>query len=124
MGDRGKIAVGLCLSFMVVLLPLWYPRSQGKLALPLPTQSSACIEATATMRATHMKLLDQWRTFVVREGGREYVASNGTRYEMSLSRTCMQCHTSASEFCTACHDRVGAKPNCWDCHLAPEGRTR
>ncbi len=124
MGDRGKIAVGLCLSFMVVLLPLWYPRSPEKLELPLPAKPSACIESAATMRATHMKLLDQWRTSVVREGVREHVASNGAKYEMSLSRTCMQCHTSASQFCTACHDRVGARPNCWDCHLAPEGRAR
>jgi len=122
MGDRGKIAVGLCLSIALVLLPVWYPRSTQKLpALPLPAQPSACIESAAIMRATHMKLLDQWRTSVVREGVREYVASDGTKYEMSLSRTCMHCHTSASQFCTACHDRVGASPNCWSCHLAPEG---
>jgi len=122
MSDRVKIAVGLLLFLAVVLVPFWYPRAQGKLNLVLPQGSSACIESAETMRASHMKLLDQWRTSVVRDGAREYVASNGVKYEMSLSRTCMRCHSNASQFCTPCHDYVGARLACWGCHLAPEGR--
>jgi hypothetical protein len=124
MGDRGKIAVGLGLFLAAVLVPLWYPRAAGKPNRVLPQNATACIESAETMRASHMKLLDQWRTSVVRNGIREHVASNGAKYEMSLSRTCMHCHTSASQFCTPCHDYVGARLTCWGCHPAPEGRVR
>lgn len=124
MRDRGKIAVGLSLFLAAVLLPLWYPRTLGQPNLVLPEHASACIESTATMRARHMKLLDDWRTSVVRAGARDYVATNGARYEKSLSRTCMRCHTSASRFCTSCHVRLAIQLNCWDCHVAPEGRAR
>ena len=124
MRDRGKIAVGVSLFFAAVLLPLWYPRTHGQLDLVFPEHASACIESTPTMRASHMLLLGQWRTSVVRDGNRDYVAANGAKYEKSLSRTCMRCHTSARQFCTPCHDYTGTQLTCWDCHVAPEGRVR
>jgi hypothetical protein len=124
MRDRGKIAVGLGLFLVAVLLPLWYPRTLARPNLVLPKPPSACIETAATMRAVHMKLLGQWRTSAVRDGAREYVASNGARYDKSLSRTCMRCHTSAGQFCTPCHDYMGVRLGCWDCHVTSEGRVR
>ena len=39
---------------------------------------------------------------------------------MSLTRTCMRCHTSEQKFCAECHDYAGAHLTCWDCHVKPE----
>ena len=55
----------------------------------------------------HMKLLNEWRTQVVRNNMRMYVASDGKTYEMSLQNECMQCHSNKSQFCDKCHDYAG-----------------
>jgi len=72
------------------------------------------------MKANHMDLLNQWRDDVVRKGVRIYKAGNGRKFEMSLSNTCMNCHSNKSEFCDECHGYGGVDPYCWDCHIEPE----
>jgi len=73
------------------------------------------------MRASHMELLSQWRDAVVRDDDTDYVAhKDGRHWRRSLSGTCMSCHTTEQQFCGACHDYLGVKPSCWDCHVAPE----
>ena len=67
-----------------------------------------------------MKLLDQWRNDVVREGKRIYISSTGKQYEMSLQNTCAKCHAKKSQFCDRCHNYVEVSPKCWDCHIAPK----
>ena len=65
---------------------------------------------------------NQWRDDVVRKGEREYVSSsNGKIFDMSLSRTCMDCHSNKAEFCDACHTYMAVSPYCWDCHVEPKG---
>ena len=76
-----------------------------------------CVESAEYMRDSHMVLLDEWRDAVVREGHRTYVSSTGERHEMSLTKTCLGCHTDKSKFCDRCHDFVGEAPYCWDCHV-------
>jgi nitrate/TMAO reductase-like tetraheme cytochrome c subunit len=42
---------------------------------------------------------------------------------MSLSQTCLGCHSNKEKFCDSCHTYSGVKPNCWNCHVVPqEGR--
>ena len=65
-------------------------------------------------------LVDDWREAVVREGIRSYVGSDGREYEISLTETCLGCHSNKSEFCDKCHNYVGVRPDCWDCHNVPE----
>jgi hypothetical protein len=72
------------------------------------------------MRATHMEMLDEWRDRVVREGERMYQASDGKSYEMSLTHTCLECHSNKAEFCDACHNYTAVTPYCWDCHIDPK----
>ena len=73
------------------------------------------------MRARHMDLLDDWRDRVVREGERVYVSDlSGASHEMSLSNTCMDCHSNKAEFCDRCHDYMAVDPYCWDCHVEPK----
>jgi hypothetical protein len=113
-------------------------------------EAKACVNSTNYMRAWHMQLLDEWRHEVVRDGDRYYrpskqaidtrldqrmmdqwrhLVSDGERryipksdkvYYKSLQVTCMDCHSNKSKFCDQCHDYMGVKPYCWDCHLEPE----
>ncbi|OHE24775.1 MAG: menaquinol oxidoreductase, partial [Syntrophus sp. RIFOXYC2_FULL_54_9] len=79
-----------------------------------------CIESTTYMRASHMKLLAAWRDDVVREGKRTYTAADGRIHQISLTGTCLNCHSNKDKFCDRCHDYSGAKPACWSCHIIPE----
>ncbi len=82
---------------------------------------TACVEVGAYMRAEHMQILNEWRDKALREGKREYVASNGSVWNISLQNTCMKCHGNKADFCDKCHDSNSVKPYCWDCHVAPKG---
>ena len=68
-----------------------------------------------------MTLLNQWRDSVVRNGERVYVADDGTKYNMSLTKTCLDCHANREKFCDECHNYVGLEPYCWNCHVTPKG---
>lgn len=123
--DGGKIAVGLVVFVVLACLPLWYNFASGKEAaraeveLPDPEKYSTCVAPTEYMRASHMELLNEWRDSVVRKGERVYVAFDGAKYEMSLSHTCMGCHSSREKFCSRCHGFMDVDPYCWDCHVEP-----
>jgi len=83
-----------------------------------------CIMPKAEMRTGHMQLLNDWRTEVVRNNQRVYVAEDGKQYNMSLQNECMRCHSNKSQFCDQCHTYAGLKlnsvPYCWTCHIAPK----
>lgn len=123
MYDAGKIITGLIIFLCLITAPVWYIMASGEgTYVPEPeiaTEDKQCIEATQYMRNKHMDFLKDWRESVVREGTRTYVASDGQEYDMSLTDTCMDCHLNKAEFCDRCHNYVGAKPNCWDCHSEP-----
>jgi hypothetical protein len=69
------------------------------------------------MKAKHMELLDQWRDAAVRRSERVYVATDGHHYEISLTGTCLRCHSDPAKFCDRCHAYAGVDVFCWDCHL-------
>ncbi len=99
-----------------------------KLEPKIVTTEKQCVESREYMRARHMDLLKAWQESVVREGTRIYVATDGKKYEMSLTRTCLGCHRNTAEFCDRCHNYVTveyARPRfeCWDCHTPPKGAT-
>jgi cytochrome c peroxidase len=107
----------------VVTFPFW---AKGKAAyrvdLKLPANQTECIEATEFMRTSHMQLLDQWRDKVVRDGEHVYTNAKGVKYSMSLTKTCLSCHSEKDKFCDKCHNSVGVDPYCWNCHLTtPKG---
>jgi len=126
--DAGKIMTGLALFIILLTAPVWL--SGGRSAIPpeikvdtpvvqkLPEKR--CVEPTAYMKANHMELLNAWRQAVVREGESDYVASDGKRYRMSLSGTCLHCHSNKDQFCDRCHNYEGVKPACWGCHVVPQ----
>jgi hypothetical protein len=124
MRDRPVILSGLALFLLAVTFPFWYNAAAAKttLNLKLPRVAKQCVEPAARMRASHMRMLSDWRDRKVRESVRTYTNSGGTRYQISLTQTCLtQCHENKTEFCDRCHTYVGLSgPYCWDCHNAPQ----
>ena len=128
MYDAGKIIPGVVIFLGLATFPIWFghgrsappPELQINTAAIQQLAEKRCLEPTAYMKANHMELLDSWRNEVVREGNRVYVASDGKKYEMSLSHTCMNCHSNKDQFCDRCHNYEGVKPSCWNCHVVPK----
>ena len=58
---------------------------------------------------------------VVRNGETEYMSTSGEPHTMSLTGTCLSCHSNRDTFCTACHDYANVEPTCWDCHVEGGG---
>jgi hypothetical protein len=127
MGDRGKISIGLAIFVILVTFPFWgrmIASGDAQVSRPeleTPAGETACVEATEYMTANHMDLLNNWRDSVVREGVLDYTAEDGQVYQMSLTKTCLDCHDNRDDFCTRCHDYANVAPTCWECHTTPGG---
>ena len=129
MGDRGKIVLGLAVFVILVTFPFWSRLAAAgepepgrmELAYPDPSKGTACVEDSVWMTANHMNLLNQWRDAVVREGAQEYTTASGETFQMSLTKTCLDCHDNRDDFCTRCHDYSDVTPTCWECHTTPGG---
>jgi hypothetical protein len=119
------IIPGIIIFLAIIAFPVWYTVAAGNPSYvpepQLPAGETQCVEATEYMKDNHPQLLLQWRETVVRQGIRTYVASDGKEYDMSLTRTCLSCHSNKAEFCDTCHDYTGVEPTCWSCHNVPEG---
>ena len=142
MNDKPVILVGLLVGLGVLTFPFWYTLSAARTAGPpdleLPVGRPHCVEDVSYMKAHHMELLEQWREAVVREGKCRYASKTyGESYTMSLTKTCLDCHSSRERFCDRCHDYMNvqssrlfplvasgdgksASVGCWDCHNVPK----
>ena len=124
MRDRGVIYSGLAIFLALATFPAWHNllarvNAKGP-ELRLPASEKQCVAPVAFMRTSHMDLLIDWRETVVRTGARDFTALDGKHYNMSLTRTCLGCHTNKVEFCDRCHAYAGVSgPYCWDCHNQP-----
>jgi len=122
MKDKKFIVAGVIIFIVIVAFPFWYNRGKAAPAPEVQLTEKAkaakeCVRATEYMKAEHMQLLDVWREAVVREGKRVYVSPAGKEYNMSLSNTCLDCHSNKAEFCDRCHNYASVQPYCWDCHI-------
>ena len=122
MNDKSKIIAGLIIFVAIVMLPLFLNIGRDKPApepelTPKAKAAKQCVRETEYMKAEHMQLLDVWREEVVRKGNRVYVNAEGKEFNMSLSNTCLDCHSNKAEFCDRCHTYASADPYCWDCHI-------
>jgi len=126
--NADKIIPGLLIFVFLMTLPFWYahgklvPPPQPKIDTPVIQQlkEKECVLPKANMRTEHMQLLNDWRTWVVRDGNRLYVADSGKSYNMSLQNECMRCHSSKVQFCDQCHNYMAVTPYCWTCHIEPK----
>ncbi|MFC1707854.1 sulfate reduction electron transfer complex DsrMKJOP subunit DsrJ [Planctomycetota bacterium] len=128
MYDKNKVVGGIVIFAILVTSPLWYnvisasPSTIPDLEKP-PNGAKTCVETKEFMRPLHMDLLNDWREEVVRNGKRYYhgkAAWNKEPFEMSLTRTCLGCHSNKEQFCDACHNYLAVDPYCWDCHVVPK----
>ena len=122
MKDKKIIVTGVIIFIVITTFPFWYNRGKAAPApeLVLTERAKAakvCVRSTDYMKAEHMQLLDLWRDSVVRRGDRIYVSPSGQEFNMSLSNTCLDCHSNKAEFCDRCHDYASVQPYCWDCHI-------
>ena len=120
--DKGKVIFGLIIFGALTTFPFWYNLGKAAPAPELVLTEKAktakeCVRSTEYMRAEHMQLLDVWRDTVVRDGKRVYINPHGKSFNMSLSNTCLDCHSNKAEFCDRCHNYVSVYPYCWDCHI-------
>lgn len=126
MYDSGKIITGILVFLILFTFPVWYNITSGDpsgvpdLVLPQGEGKTECVKSASYMRTLHMDLLNEWRDEVVRDGGRFVVTASGQKHEMSLSNTCIDCHSNKSEFCDQCHNYLAVSPYCWECHVEPE----
>jgi len=130
--NANKIIPGLLIFLGLITLPLWYnmgraaPAPEAKIDTPVIQKMAQkqCVLPKADMRTEHMRVLNEWRTEVVRNGQKLYVAADGKQYNMSLQNECMKCHSNKTQFCDKCHNYAGlmpdADPYCWTCHIAPK----
>jgi hypothetical protein len=126
MYDGWKIIVGLIIGVALLAYPFWPSMEKWAAKTPEPEltakaqEAKVCVEPKSYIRTEHMKLLDQWRDSVVRNGIRQYKNSTGKVYDISLQNTCMKCHSNKSKFCDQCHTYAAVDPFCWECHIQPE----
>lgn len=126
--DLPVIVMGLILFVVILVFGTAYNLANGQSGkaptIGAPALGKHCVKPKAWMRENHMKLLDDWRNQVVREGKRGFVTVDGKRYEKSLTKGCLHCHQSKARFCDQCHrytglTRPGVKLDCWNCHIIP-----
>jgi hypothetical protein len=122
MKDKKFIIGGVIIFLIIATFPFWYNRGKAAPAPELELTAKAkaaqvCVRSTEFMKAEHMQLLDVWRDSVVRRGDRTYVSPSGKEHNMSLSNTCLDCHSNKAEFCDRCHNYASVRPYCWDCHI-------
>ncbi len=127
--DAGKILTGLLVFVILFTSPFWLSitgEPEYKPEVKYPVNYKECIADKEYMNHYHMNILDDWRNKVVRADIRFFKKDNtyfmidGEKAEMSLTHTCMKCHDSKADFCDKCHEYLGVRPYCWDCHVAPE----
>ena len=126
--DRGKVIIGIVILAGLVAFPVFYNIGKAaktlepELATPtiqaLPEPERVCVEPKSYMTENHMKLLNEWRDQVVREGKRDYIGFNEKTHTVSLQNTCIGCHSNYDNFCNRCHTYSGITPYCWNCHLS------
>ncbi len=130
--NKFPVLIGLVAFVILATAPLWLnagrdvPPPDPNLDTPVIQKLSEkkCVLPTEEMRAYHMQLLIDWRDQVVRAGEesqvpapRVWTTPDGRKFVISLSNTCLGCHTNKAEFCDQCHNYAAVTPNCWGCHL-------
>ncbi len=118
-------AVIIAIFLVLLALPFVYntiSRGAPPVLVPPPGGEKQCVEPVEYMRKHHVEILKDWRDERVRDGKVAYVSSTGRSYTISLTGTCLGCHSNKAEFCDRCHNYLRVEPNCFDCHVVPKAK--
>ena len=119
--DTGKTIILIVIFVFLFIFPAFYNMITGRASvIPKPeiiTKEKQCVADTLYMKEYHMQLLQDWRDKVVRENVRIYEGIGGKKYTISLTNTCLDCHSNKEKFCDQCHSYVAVTPTCWNCHF-------
>ena len=118
-------AVIIAIFLVLLALPFVYntiSRGAAPVLVPPPGGEKQCVEPVEYMRKHHVEILKDWRDERVRDGKVAYVSSTGKSYTISLTGTCLGCHSNKAEFCDRCHNYLRVEPNCFDCHVVPKAK--
>ncbi len=117
------IITGIIIFIILALYPVWNvligSGGRSTLLLEVPADSKRCVMPVEYMKANHMALLNEWRDSAARSGDRSPVTVDMVKYQKSLSRTCLKCHSNKAAFCDRCHGYLSITPSCWNCHYYP-----
>lgn len=127
MYNTSKIIIGIIIFVLLFTAPIWtnmFNSGDAKIPnLKYPEKYTKCVMDKKYMIENHMDLLNQWRDKVVRQdirmlkiNGKPFLI-DGKPAEMSLTKTCLKCHSEKKDFCDQCHNYLDVKPYCWDCHV-------
>jgi hypothetical protein len=114
-GVARRLATALAVAGLAAAAP-----AQGQSRVPLPNvtvdKSTQCVAPPEVMRRTHMDMLKH---------GRDRTVHQGIRGGDESLNQCISCHArptggaaigSPDAFCQSCHDYVGIKLDCFECH--------
>jgi hypothetical protein len=126
MYNAKAVITGIVVFLVLCTSPFWvnlFGTSYKQTGIVLPKSEKTCIEGTDLMRSQHMRLLNEWRDEALRHENREYVATDGRKWPISLQNTCLsgECHGNYKTFCEKCHLDNSVYPYCWTCHIIPQG---
>ncbi len=118
------VIAGIVVFLIAMTLPVWYNAAMGEQITPpklvLPKNKTHCVESESYMISDHMELLVKWREMNVRKGEGFYISNTyDVPYKTQLVQ-CFQCHKSYDDFCGKCHNFVGVRPYCFECHSTPD----
>lgn len=125
--DKKLVTAGIIVFVIVASFPFWFNVVKSAPAPEVVLTQKAkeakeCVREKDYITKEHMVLLDVWRDTVTRDGKRIYVNPKGVEFNMSLSNTCLDCHSNKEEFCDRCHNYASVSPYCWECHIDnPQG---
>ncbi|MDI6781812.1 MAG: hypothetical protein QME49_06910 [bacterium] len=106
---------------IILLSPFVINAVRGSIGSSVPAldivlpEDGKCVKDKEYMRANHMDILEEARVKAVRDGQRikDYSLKN-----------CQTCHKNRDEFCDRCHNYVGVKPECFECHHFPTSKDK
>jgi len=132
--DDRRRRLAVVIPIVIIIIPFVY--SVGAWALSLAgsdepflempdAQFEECVRDTEYMRFSHMTLLLNSRTEVIRLGNRGDIGLSRLKPEAAITRVsggdesrayCSDCHTSRERFCNQCHNSVNLYLDCFSCH--------
>jgi len=118
--QTGQSAIGFA-GYFAPFVVIWLMQPAGYADFPeLPRgKGEHCVEPSEIMRKDHMKFLLHQRDNTVHRGVRT------KRHSLT---GCIDCHVQSNkegdfipvdapgQFCQACHEFTGVKPDCFECH--------